>query len=98
MKEIGLVYSQYCCSIDVQSLRKQTNIRETIATMLEKMRSYAKHLKRMSENWISLEEAERQTKFRYAKAKEDAKAGITKDSAYYSKLLADSRKKASHKN
>ena len=41
----------------------------------------------MSENWITFEEAERQTKFRYAKAKEDAKAGITMDSAYNAKLL-----------
>ena len=48
----------------------------------------------MSENWITFEEAERQTKFRYAKAKEDAKAGITMDDAYNAKLLADSAKNA----
>ena len=49
--------------------------------LLEKIRAYARYWKRMSENWISDAEAQRQTHARHEKAKADAKAGKIKASA-----------------
>ena len=48
--------------------------------LLEKIRAYARYWKRMSENWISDAEAQRQTHARHEKAKADAKAGKIKAS------------------
>ena len=60
--------------------------------MLEKIRSYARYWKRMSENWISDAEAERQAHARHAYAKQLAKEGRTKVSA--AELIAEGAKKA----